>query len=339
MDGSSGVPAPAPADGLRIPPVLLKVLITVVVATVAYATTNLIDQDQNKLWQLAVSIVIGGSALIVQYMIDFERRLSAVYAGQSAQASDVLGLLDAHQRDMKGTVHQGFKNVSTATELFGELDTSVLSSDGVTRLARSATQVGALGSDLVSAFVREEIDRLASVVDDLRSLGTDCPGENHDWVMDLTKCVTRTIDATSSYVERDYWKSEAALRYLRAQQEAMAHPREVTVRRLFMVEVPDNIDPDLIQLCDEQEVLGIKTRVVVLSELSSNIGRDETSDFVIFDDALCYEIEPDLRGKNVKTTLNARQRHVRERIRRFGELWEVGRSVSTSMGNPPPSPR
>ncbi|MET7720521.1 DUF6879 family protein [Streptomyces mirabilis] len=310
---------------MRIPPVLLKTLVTVVVATIAYVTTNLINEDQNKLWQLAVSIVIGGATLIVQYMVDFERRLASVETGQQAYAREVADRLTGHHHEMRTLVDRRFTDISEATELFDTLDHSMLRLDGVTRLARSATRVSSLGPGLVSAFAREEIDRLASVMENLTTMSADCPGENHDWLMALTKCTTGTMDATSSFVERNYWDSEPALRYLQAQAEAIAQ-RGVKVRRLFIVQKPEGVDPALLRLCEDQRNMGIDTRVVALSELPPNVRRGTTNDFVIFDETLCYEVEPDLLHENAKTTLNAREDHLRQRVKRFRELWDVGLS-------------
>ncbi|GAA4999170.1 DUF6879 family protein [Streptomyces siamensis] len=331
MDGSSGASTPASgsssAEGLRIPPVLLKTLVTAIVATIAYVITNLIDQEQDKLWQIAVSVVIGGATLIVQYMIEFERRLTQVVGGQRTHADDVVDRLTAHHGEMQTLVDQKFADISEATELFCELDRSVLRSDGVPRLARSATRVTSLGHGLVSDFAHEEIERLASMMENLTSLSTDCPGENHDWLMALTKCAKVTMDATSSFVERDYWNSEPALRYLQAQADAMQQ-RGMSIRRLFIVQRPEHVDNDLRRLCESQSDIGIETRVVTVSELPLRVRRGTTNDFVIFDDELCYEVEPDLLQMNAKTTLNAREDHVRQRIKRFAELWDVGEGVA-----------
>lgn len=81
MDGEPGTPGRA-RGGLHIPPVVLKVLITVAVGTGTYVITNLVDQSEEELWQIALAVLIGGATLIVQYMVDFEQRLGSVETGQ-----------------------------------------------------------------------------------------------------------------------------------------------------------------------------------------------------------------------------------------------------------------
>ncbi|MET9816779.1 hypothetical protein [Streptomyces sp. NPDC006355] len=296
----------------------MKTLVTVVVATIAYVITNLIDQDQDELWKLAVSIVIGGAALIVQYLIDFERRLGLVQSGQDGQRREVQEALTTHHQDMSHLVELSFSRISDATELFGEVERSRLRSDGVARLARFATRVGAVGPDILRDFALEEISRLASLLESLTTMTHECPGENHDWLMDLTKCAQRSIYATSSYVDQAFWRSDPADRYLQAQEDAIKE-REVEIRRLFIVERADDID-ELTGICERQRELGIDARVVALSDLPPN-ARGEIRDVVLFDEALCYEVHTDIRQENPWTSLNARTSHIRDQQKRFNKLW------------------
>ncbi len=321
MDGEPGAGAPTPstAGGLRVPPLLLKTLVTVVVATVAYVITNLIDQDQDELWKLAVSIVIAGAAFIVQYLVDFERRLGLVQSGQDQQLREVRQALTSHHQDMSHMVELSFARISDATELFGEVERSRLRSDGVAPLARHATRVSALGPDILRDFALAEIGRLASLLESLTTMTAECPGENHDWLMDLTRCARRKIDATSSYVDRAFWLSDPADRYLRAQDDAIRE-REVEVRRLFIVEKAEDVVDELTQICERQRELGIDARVVALSDLPPN-ARGEIRDVVIFDEALCYEVHTDIRQGNPWTTLNARTTHLEDQKKRFNQLW------------------
>jgi hypothetical protein len=146
--------------------------------------------------------------------------------------------------------------------------------------------------------------------------------------MTLTKCTTGTMDATSGFVERDYRDSEPVLRYLPAQAEAIAQ-RGVKVRCLFIVRQPEGVDPALLlRLCEDQRDMGIGTRVAALSELPPNVRRGTRNDFVIFDETRRCEVEPDLLHENAKTTRNAREDHLRQRVKRFRELWDVGLSTT-----------
>jgi hypothetical protein len=335
MDGEPGIPGPT-AGGLRISPVVLKTLVTIVVATIAYVITNLINQSQDELWKLAVSIVIGGAALIVQYMVDFEQRLASVETGHHEHRRDLRQDLATQHREVTDLVDRGFQRVGEVTGLFNGLDRSGMDAGDVTRLVRSATQVGSQGPEIVQAFARAEIERLASVMTELTSKTADWAGENNDWLIALTRCARSTIDATSSFVDLAFWKTEPAKHYLRVQRAAIE--RGVRVRRLFIVKDPVELNADLDVICDTQRRVGIDVRVVVLSELPSSIVVGETTDVVIFDGELNFEIITDLQYVNPRTRLDARERYVNDRMVRFDELWNTGLNSSASLGTPAGEP-
>ncbi|MEU2157936.1 DUF6879 family protein [Streptomyces sp. NPDC019396] len=297
-------------QGGGIPPFLLKTLITVVIGGFTYALTNATDQPE--VWKLTASIFLGGAAMIIQYMVDFERRLGAVESS-----------LTVHNSEMKGLVAEGFAKINQATELFGLVEGSALRPDGVTRLVRNATSVGSDGPPIIRAFAQAEINRLATLMANLNQQHTDYDGEDHDWIVSLTQCASGSIDATSTSVDHDFWPSELGQRYLRAQRDAI-RSRGVRIRRLFIVNTPDQIDRALEKLVERQQSLGIHVRVLALSQLPPEAGIDTTNDFIVFDDSLSYEVEPDLQGMNAKTTLDLREDRVARRVKRFEELWEAG---------------
>ncbi|WP_460065447.1 hypothetical protein [Streptomyces sp. YKOK-I1] len=288
---------------------MLKTLITVVVSTVAYVITNLVNQSGDDLWKLAVSIVIGGSALIVQYLVDFEQRLSATEAGEQRRTQEL---------------HGHFVQLSEAAGLLSELDQAGMSTSDVRRLIRSAIKVGAQGPEIAKAFARAEIDSLASVVTDLTGMTAHWPRDNNEWLLRLTACARRTIDATSSSVDRPFWDTDPAGDYLDAQIEAMRVSR-VNVRRLFMLELAEANDPEFmgrfLRLCEGQSALGIKVRYTVLTRNRQN--RAAARDVVIFDRELYLEFEPDRRQSNLQTRLDADTRRVEGQVRRFDDLWEA----------------
>ncbi|MFE2421157.1 hypothetical protein [Streptomyces hokutonensis] len=295
---------------------LLKTLVTVVVATIAYVITNLINQSQDELWQLAVSIVIGGAALIVQYMIDFERRLASV---ESA--------LVTHHRDMKNLVSEKFMQVGEVTGIFGKLDQAGLDTEDVKLLLQSATEVQSQGPGIVKSFARAELARLASTMVNLTGGTTEWPGENNDWLFGLTGCAQRSVDAISSSVDLAFWVTEPARRYLDVQSEAIG--RGVVVRRVFIVETVADVNGDLEEICRSQERRRIETRVVVRSELPHDLRGGPINDCVIFDDQLCYELTADRTQGNPTTTLNAWASRLSGRRKRFDELWEEGRETGS----------
>ncbi|MGW3286851.1 hypothetical protein ACWDR3_19640 [Streptomyces sp. NPDC001002] len=309
------------ARGLRFPPVLVKILVTALVFLIAYLVTNALDQDQGDVWNLTASIVIGGAALIVQYLVDFERRLEQIETSQAQLIRDVKDNLISHHVALTELVDDRFARISEATELFSNVDRSVLRSDGVVKLARSATECGQLNNETVKTFASEEIERLAGLLENLSNRSTDCLGENQDWLIGLTHCIKHSLDATSTSVDRDFWGSEPAARYLEAQSDAVQ--REVEIRRLFLVNTPEEIDEPLKQLCKNQRALEIDARVVAFSELPPWAQLGTKSDFIVFDRELSYEIDQDTKDINAKTTLNARPSHVEHRMRQFTRLWEA----------------
>ncbi|MGW3101454.1 hypothetical protein [Streptomyces sp. NPDC001100] len=321
MDGESGAPGPVSAGGVRIPPVLLKTLVTLAVATVAYVITNLIDQSQDELWQLAVSVVIGGAALIVQYLIDFERRLASVEHGQGAQSGAIQDGLAEHHREMKVMVQEKFQLVGDVTRLFGDLERSGMGAEEVRRLVESAARLGDRGPEISKAFARGELDRLATFVEDLATMVVGWQGDPGDQLTRLTRHAVRSIDATSTFVDFDYWGTKEAQDYLRAQRDAIER-RRVTVRRLFIVSRLADIDDKFKEINRAQRKMGIKTRIAVLSELRDGVGRGGLRDFMIFDGELYFEMNSDVAREERRNELNARGSRVTEQIVRFDELWK-----------------
>lgn len=305
--GSGSTAGPA---GSRVPPVLFKTLVTALVGGATYVLTDVTDQPE--VWKLTASIFLGGATLIIQYMTDFERRLASVEH-----------TLATHNSEMKELVANGFARINEATELFGLVDRSTLPPEGVTRLIRTATKVGSGGPEIIQKFAREEVDKLSGLMENLDQKLVDYEGEDHDWIVTLTGCAADTIDATSTSVDRDFWPSELGQRYLRAQRDAIEQ-RAVRIRRLFIIDKPEDNTMELGQLCDDQQSLGIEVRVLVLSELSPIARMDETNDLIVFDESLSYEIGADLRGVNTKTLMDLRADRVAKRVQRFKTLWEAG---------------
>ncbi|MET7455353.1 DUF6879 family protein [Streptomyces sp. NPDC005574] len=281
-------------DGARS--LLQKFLITVVTGGVAYVLTNVISPSQDDLWRVVVSVLFGGAILIVQFMITFAQQLG----------------------ELRTVVEQRFVDIGRATKLFNEVEQ--LRDDGVPRLAEHATKVVAEGPTILHEFAHQEIDRLAGYMYNFANLHAKSPGENHDWLLTLTRCARISVDAISTSVDRDFWSSEPAGRYLEAQSEAVQ--RGVRVRRLHVVRNPEEIAL-LDQLREEQRGIGIEVRVVALPQLPMYAQRGKMIDFIIFDGALSYEITADQMNVPSWTTVDATHKEVRERVKRFAELWNI----------------
>nr|BFD84957.1 hypothetical protein StreXyl84_43580 [Streptomyces sp. Xyl84] len=233
--------------------------------------------------------------------------------------------LTRHTDDMRQLVESRFTEVERSV---GEpyLQPARIRADGVPELAKSFAEVLAPGPSILYTFVRLEMSRVVGHMTDLTNLSAECPGENHDWMLSLTRAAEESICTTSTSVDREFWNSEPAARYLQAQKEAVQE-RGVTIRRVFLLASARELDDRLLRLCEEQEVLGIEVRVSVLPELPPHLQRGTTDDFVVYDGEVSFEIDQDLRDVNVRTRLIARHDHVQDRMKRFTELWEAGMGV------------
>ena len=292
-------------EGVR--QVTQKVLVTVVVGGAVYLLTNVVESKEEGPWQLLLSVLCGGIVLIVQFLLSFVSQLHAV----------------------KDSVDKRFADIGKATKLFNEVEK--LRGDGVPRLAEQATKVVSMGPEILHDFAHAEIDRLAAQMEDFTNLSAKSPGENHDWLMTLTKCAKKSIDAISTTVVDDgFWNSEPANRYLTAQREAISE-REIKVRRLFIVKRRTDlaaVEP----ICAEQRSMDIDVRVIALEELQPYLRRGKMIDFIVFDEELSYEIHADQLSVNSSTTINARADEVQPLIRRFNLLWdEAGRTSPNGL--------
>jgi len=301
---------------------LRKTLITALVSASTYVLTNVLNRHADEVWKLTVTIVIGGAALIVQYLVDFEERLNSMEQS-----------LSTHHGELRAAVEKSFAGINEATELFSQVDRSVLRSDGVTRLARAYTQLGHQESELVKTFSQEEIGRLATQMENLSSGSVTCMGENNDWLIDLTSCVETSIDATSTDLDRQFWYSEAATRYLKAQEDAILH-RGVKVRRLFLVRTRTEANEELERICQSHRDLGIETRIAVRELLPPSARLRMTNDFIVFDGELCYETAPDVDQKPAETTLKTEREHIEERVNRFNVIWDATEPASPPSAAP-----
>lgn len=304
----------------------------------AFLVTSALNMDNDSQWQWTMSILLGCATLILQLLVDFGERLEAVQENQKRRMRDMKDSLSSHHLEMRAAVDESFAKINAATELYSKVDGSVLRSDEVTRLVLGYTKVGEQGADLVKAFAEEELGRLALLMENLGNGTADCPGENHEWLIDLTKCVKRTLYATSTSVDRDFWSSEPARRYLAAQEVAIK-TRRVQIRRVFLVDEESEVTPSLRQLCERHKKFGIDARIAVRSLLEPTAQMNSLNDFIVLDGELSYETEPDIRVMPAKTTLKMTREHVAERVHRFDVLWEATEPDRAPEPEPEPDDR
>ncbi|MFD3730049.1 hypothetical protein [Streptomyces sp. NPDC058632] len=270
--------------------------------------------------------VLTGTATEVENTVrdGLQRYDDALKAGLTRHAEETRTALSRHAEDMKQLVENRFAQLDRPSQPYPTLDRVRM--DGVPELAQRFADFLAPGSPLLHSFIRLEMQRVIEHMSALTRLSVESHGENHDWMLSLAHVAERSICAISTSVDREFWNSEPAGRYLDAQKQAIEE-HGVPVRRLFLLESARELDDRLLRLCDEQEALRIEVRVAVLPELPPHIQRGTANDFIVYDEEVSFEIEQDLRDVNVRTRLIARPDHVQEQMKRFWKLWEAGMSV------------
>ncbi|GAA3972686.1 hypothetical protein GCM10022384_24330 [Streptomyces marokkonensis] len=352
-----------PADPRGESPWARTLLVALVVGALFWSVTALLGPDDGTLRQFTAAVLCAGAAVLVQYILglaprpdpprqeqhpprleehtrrleehtrrveEHTRRTENALAENSAAVRDGLNRYDdelktgltRHTEDVKQLVETHVTQVDHGTsEPYPQLDRVRIES--LPDLAKGFADVLLPGTSILHTFVHLEMSRVVGHMADLTNLSAECPGENHDWMLTLTRAAEQSICATSTSVDRDFWTSEPAGRYLDAQQAAIDE-QGVSVRRLFLLESARELDDRLLRLCEEQELRRIDVRVAVLPELPPHLQRGTTNDFILYDEEVSFEVEQDLRDVNVRTRLTARQEYVRDRMKRFKELWDAG---------------
>ncbi|MCF2528479.1 DUF6879 family protein [Yinghuangia soli] len=302
----------------------MKAVLAVVFGGIAYSVTELTGQEE--VWQLTITIFIGGATLIVQYMVDFERRLGEVGLAVEQHADGMTTSWGHHTAGMEILVETGFARVSEATKFFGEVSGSALPTEALTDLVRSATAIGGDEPDIIYAFAEAELRRVTQLLRDLKTDHVDYAGEDHDWLLTLTDVTRATIDATSTSVDYEFWTTELGRRYLVAQRKAIL--RGVRVRRLFIVaDDAEAQDASVQERCRRHAELGVEVRVATTSTFPETARIDTMIDFIVFDGEATYEVRPELSAQPVIDTTRMvwRSERVAQCIHRFNDLWAVGR--------------
>ncbi|MFC8564920.1 hypothetical protein ACFUIW_03990 [Streptomyces sp. NPDC057245] len=353
-----------PADLKGESPWARTLLVALVVGALFWAVTALLAPDSGTLRQFVSAVLCAGAAVTVQYVLglapqdrarlddtrpddarldharleehtrsveEHTRRVESALAEHTTAVRDGLNRYDdelktgltRHTEDVKQLVetHVAQTDHHTAESAGARLDPVRI--DRLPDLAKGFADVLLPSPSILHTFVHLEMSRVVGHMADLTNLSAECPGENHDWMLTLTRAAEHSILATSTSVDREFWSSEPAGRYLDAQQAAIDE-QGVTVRRLFLLESARELDDRLLRLCEEQELRRIDVRAAVLPELPPHLQRGTTNDFILYDEEVSFEIEQDLRDVNVRTRLTARQEYVRDRLKRFRELWDAG---------------
>lgn len=309
--------------------VIRKITITAIVGALSFPLTDMIFSSLPA--QFAMAAGFGSIVLLVQFLADFDKRLVGVEATQVESVAE-----------MQRVVEKGFSKVNDATRLFAEVDAAGLKSVAVTRLVRYAAGIGADAAPLVCAFAQSEIDRVSDLLRELAEQEANYDGEDQDWLLGLTRSATESIDAISlpevDAAGQSFWESDAGRRYLDLQREAVQ--RKVRVRRVFVIERDELSNPDLQRVCRTHADVGVEVRLLIPSAVPRGI-RSKQFDFILFDNALSYEVTPAAHVEKgeppmiLNTRLILREAKIEERIERYREIWLSAMSWSNGVDSGP----
>jgi hypothetical protein len=301
--------------------VRIKILFTAIAGGLTYLLTDATGQPQ--IWQLTMSVFVGGIVLVVQVLIDHDKSVADLVKSQQEHVVAVEMLVDRR-----------FAQVSEATLLYAEVETSRLRRDEMTRLVTSAASIDP--TDIVlRRFADNEIQRLSRLFQGLHNGWAFYEGEDRDWLLGLTACAHESIDATSltsfdvprGYVdEGQFWLSDLGQRYLALQRRAIID-RGVKIRRLFLLDdVSAEREAQVHELVKPHKAIGAQIRILRQSEMDFLIQPD-LYDFILFDGRVSYELRaaytlgPDSRPLIASVTVIVDGR-VEVRKARFEQLWK-----------------
>jgi hypothetical protein len=289
---------------------LVKIVVTAVAVGLTYLLTETVGQP--RIWQLTMSVFVGGIVLVTQFLITL---------------ADDFG----HSTLL-------IRRMNEAATTLAETE-KVLGGDGLTRLVK-VTGTLDQRDDFLLRFAQQQIGEMTDLFEGLRSGRAAHEGENPDWLLGLTDTARVSIDATSltsfdttgpgkGYVdEGPFWQGELGRRYLLRQQAAIE--RGVRIRRLFVL-VDGEADPArLVPLLKPHRDIHVETRVLPRERIPP-LRRSDLADFIIFDQRISYEFETakvagDGANPFTDVALIVGTKHLVRRRQVFEELWAAGAS-------------
>jgi hypothetical protein len=272
--------------------------------------------DQSDAWSIILSVLMGGVVLIVGFLTSFERRLGSMEASLPAHNTEVVSVVGRRLGEI-GRAVDLVERSSRSTELLSLLDETLAFLE--------AEAAG--GPALPRSFVLETISQQTALIRDLRGGTAIYRGEDRDWLLALTLRTTSTLDAVSTAggitdrgIDSGFWDSDHGRRYLQYQRDAVA--RGIRVRRVFVLDQLAYDDQQVLDGIRGQRRFGIDVRRILDSACESEPEvRDSVLDFVLFDDAISYQLSnATLRGI-ARTTLLRNPQPIAENRRTFDWLW------------------
>ncbi len=291
---------------------LIKIVVTIAAGGLTYLLTN--TTDQPRIWQLTMSIFVGGVVVVVQFLIDV--------AEQSRKTAE-----DVAEQSRKTA--EDVRRINEAATMLADSE-NVLGGDSLTRLVKAAGGIDR-GEQLQLRFADQQVKDMTNLFEGLKAKRASHEGENPDWLLGLTELASTSIDATSltsfskyqGYVDEGaFWESELGRRYLARQR--MAIERGVRIRRLFVL-TDSNVDQHrLAELLEPHKNIGVDTLALPSERIDLLL---TVADFIIFDQKICYEFETAKAAREntmamlETVALVVGPEHLQRRRRVFEALW------------------
>jgi hypothetical protein len=307
----------------------LKIIVTVVAGSVTYLLTK--STDQPEIWQLTMSIFVGGIVLVVQVLVE--------------TAEQVRGSAERGAVELKRGADL-VESLSAANTLLANAEKN-LGGDSVERLVQAAAGLDRTRTAQVR-FADHEIGRLTDLLEGLTAGRAEYEGADRDWLLGLTETATSSIDATSmtsfsgsrGFVdEGQYWSSEPGRRYLDRQQDAIA--RGVRVRRVFLVSAKENpTDEQIRALLGPHRAIRVETRILRSDRLDRRF-EGTLTDFVLFDQQISYDLhsayslDEDTPPLVAMVALVVGERRLADRRQLFQSLWNAASEWSDPQEDGP----
>ena len=296
-----------------VPGIVLKIGLPLLIGLIALVAADTGGLRGGK--TLALGAVLAFGSALALFIVDTERRLSAVDERMA----------------------EGFANMGRSAELPFRTDRSILDSALLTDLLHTASQSDERVNPLLQRLARREMKRVSAFVRQLPA-GSEITyeGEDRDWLLGLTREAERSIDAISLStvdagvygLDGGLWTSDLGIRYLDLQRQAIA--RKVRIRRLFVFESAERASDEMLQQVTQvQRDIGVEVRMLDHQNIPDWM-RSIIFDFIVFDGSVSYETTPatqlavgQTRPGLLRTLLAPAPARVHELEERFEQLWDA----------------
>jgi hypothetical protein len=312
-------PARKSVDHSEIRAVIRKIVITTIVGAISFPFTQLIFSTLPG--QLVLTVAFGSIVLLIQFLVDFEKRLAKVEIGQAASLSELTLI-----------VERGLSEIHAATQRMDHVDAAGPSTVAVARLAEHS-RISQAAPRLVHTFAQFELDRLARLLGGLVRQGEVYGDGCQDWLPGLMQSATKSVDVVCVLPTRaarnsvsGFWDAQPGGIAGGWQREAVR--RDVKVRWVLVAEHDDMMSDSAVQsFCHAQTELGIGVRVLCGSALP-HVNTEPLRGFILFDDTISCElrpawpIEPNVPPMTARTRIVSRADWVEERVETYRHIWQ-----------------